>query len=213
MISLEKLRGKFITFEGAEGAGKSTQSKLLVEHLNSCGIEAVWTREPGGSKGAEEIREVLVKGAVNKWDGITELLLMYAARRDHTEKKIRPLLNDGVVVVSDRYFDSTLAYQGYGHELDLKKIEAVKKIVLGGFEPHLTIVFDIDIQNGLDRTHTRGKRNRFDDMKIDFHSRVRKGFLDLVKNEPKRCKLLPVDNLNIDEVKLEILKLLESAKF
>jgi len=86
-MNLENLKGKFITFEGTEGAGKSTQSKLLVEYLNSKGIEAVWTREPGGSEGAEEIREVLVRGSINKWDGITELLLMYAARRDHTEKK------------------------------------------------------------------------------------------------------------------------------
>ena len=89
---MEKLKGKFITFEGVEGAGKSTQSKLLVEYLNNNGIEAVWTREPGGSEGAEEIRKLLINGAVNKWDGITELLLMYASRRDHTEKKVKPLL-------------------------------------------------------------------------------------------------------------------------
>src|SRR5574344_1807397 len=124
---MEKLKGKFITFEGVEGAGKSTQSKLLVEYLNNNGVEAVWTREPGGCEGAEEIRKLLINGSVNKWDGITELLLMYAARRDHTEKKIKPLLAEGKVVISDRYFDSSLAYQGYGHNLDLSKIQKIRE--------------------------------------------------------------------------------------
>ena len=208
-MNLEKLRGKFITFEGAEGAGKSTQSKLLVEYLNSQGIDAVWTREPGGSNGAEEIREVLVKGSVNKWDSVTELLLMYAARRDHTEKKIKPLLKEGKVVISDRYFDSTVAYQGFGHQLDLKKIDTIRKVVLEDFKPDLTIILDIDIQKGQIRTHERGKRNRFDDMKIEFHNKVRNGFLTIVKNEPERCELINVNNLSIDEVQKKILEILD----
>ena len=108
---MNNIKGKFITFEGVEGAGKSTQSKLLVEYLNKNNIEAIWTREPGGSEGAEEIRKLLINGAINKWDGITELLLMYAARRDHTEKKIKPLLAQGKTVICDRYLDSTVAYK------------------------------------------------------------------------------------------------------
>jgi dTMP kinase len=210
-MNLKKLKGKFITFEGVEGAGKSTQSKLLVDYLNSKGIEAVWTREPGGCSGAEEIRNILVRGDINKWDGITELLLMYAARRDHTEKKIKPLLKKGVVVISDRYYDSTVAYQGYGHDLDLKKIDAIKKIVLEDFEPHLTIIMNLDISEGQDRTHKRGKRNRFDDMKISFHKKVQKGFKEIAEKEPKRCKVIEVEDMNIEEVQEKILEILDKG--
>ena len=164
----KKLKGKFISFEGVEGAGKSTQSKLLVEYLNKNGIKAVWTREPGGSEGAEEIRKVIMLGGANQWDGITELLLMSAARRDHTEKKIKPLLKEGYVVVSDRYFDSTIAYQGYGHELDLNKIKAVQNVVLDGFKPDITIILDLEVEKGLARTEVRGEKNRFEDMKLEL---------------------------------------------
>lgn len=205
---MEKLKGKFITFEGVEGAGKSTQSKLLVEYLNNNGIEAVWTREPGGCEGAEEIRKLLVNGAVNKWDGITELLLMYAARRDHTEKKIKPLLKEGKVVVSDRYFDSTMAYQGYGYELDLNKIKQVQKIVLDDFEPDLTIILDLDVKQGLERTDKRGDKNRYEDMKIDFHNRVRNGFLNLVKENPKRVKLINVEDKSIEDLQKDIIDII-----
>ncbi len=205
---MEKLKGKFITFEGVEGAGKSTQSKLLVEYLNNNGIEAVWTREPGGCEGAEEIRKLLVNGAVNKWDGITELLLMYAARRDHTEKKIKPLLKEGKVVVSDRYFDSTMAYQGYGYELDLNKIKQVQKIVLDDFEPDLTIILDLDVKQGLERTDKRGDKNRYEDMKIDFHNRVRNGFLNLVKENSKRVKLINVEDKSIEDLQKDIIDII-----
>lgn len=205
---MEKLKGKFITFEGVEGAGKSTQSKLLVEYLNNNGIEAVWTREPGGSEGAEEIRKLLINGAVNKWDGITELLLMYASRRDHTEKKVKPLLAEGKVVISDRYFDSSLAYQGYGHNLDLSKIQKIREIVLDNFKPDITIILDLDIKKGLERTNIRGEKNRFEDMDITFHNRVRNGFLHISQTEPERVKLLDVDNKSIEEIQKEILHIL-----
>ena len=205
---MEKLKGKFITFEGVEGAGKSTQSKLLVEYLNNNGIEAVWTREPGGSEGAEEIRKLLINDAVNKWDGITELLLMYASRRDHTEKKVKPLLAEGKVVISDRYFDSSLAYQGYGHNLDLSKIQKIREIVLDDFKPDITIILDLDIKKGLERTNIRGEKNRFEDMDITFHNRVRNGFLHISQTEPERVKLLDVDNKSIEEIQKEILHIL-----
>ena len=208
---MEKLKGKFITFEGVEGAGKSTQSKLLVEYLNNNGIEAVWTREPGGCEGAEEIRKLLVNGSVNKWDGITELLLMYAARRDHTEKKIKPLLAEGKVVVSDRYFDSTIAYQGYGYELDLNKIKQVQKIVLDDFEPDLTVILDLDVKRGLERTDKRGDKNRYEDMKIDFHNRVRKGFLNIANENPKRVKLINVEDKSIEDLQKDIINILQDS--
>ena len=208
MNNLEKLKGKFISFEGVEGAGKSTQSKLLVEYLNKNGIKAVWTREPGGSEGAEEIRKVIMLGGANQWDGITELLLMSAARRDHTEKKIKPLLNEGYVVVSDRYFDSTIAYQGYGHELDLNKIKAVQNVVLDGFKPDITIILDLEVEKGLARTEVRGEKNRFEDMKLDFHKRVREGFHKIAEEDKKRVQLLNVGDKSIEELKKDILNII-----
>lgn len=205
MTNLQKLKGKFITFEGVEGAGKSTQSKLLVEYLNNNGIQAVWTREPGGCEGAEEIRKLLISGSVNKWDGITELLLMYAARRDHTEKKIKPLLAEGKVVVSDRYFDSTVAYQGYGHQLDLSKIKAVQKVVLENFKPDATIILDLNVQEGLNRTATRGDTNRFEEMNLDFHTRVRQGFQKIAEEEKERVKIINVERKSIEDLQKEII--------
>lgn len=207
-MDLEKLKGKFITFEGVEGAGKSTQSKLLVEYLNTNGIKAIWTREPGGCEGAEEIRKLLVNGAVNKWDGITELLLMYASRRDHTEKKIKPFLKEGYVVVSDRYLDSTMAYQGYGYDLDLNKIKEVQKVVLDDFLPDLTIILDLDVIEGLQRTDKRGEKNRYEDMKVDFHNRVRNGFLNIAKQNADRVKLINVKNKTIENLQKEINELI-----
>lgn len=209
---MEKLKGKFITFEGVEGAGKSTQSKLLVEYLNNNGIETVWTREPGGCEGAEEIRKLLVNGSVNKWDGITELLLMYAARRDHTEKKIKPLLKEGKVVISDRYFDSTMAYQGYGYQLDLNKIKIMQKLVLDEFKPDLTIILDLDVLKGLERTDKRGEKNRYEDMKVEFHKRVRNGFIEIAKEEQNRVKLINVENKSIEELQKYIISTI-SSKF
>lgn len=208
-MKLSNLKGKFITFEGAEGAGKSTQSKLLVEYLNNNGIEAIWTREPGGCEGAEEIRKLLVSGDVNKWDGITELLLMYAARRDHTEKKIKPLIAEGKVVISDRYLDSTIAYQGYGHQLDLNKIKQVQKIVLDDFVPDLTIILDLDAKKGLERTDKRGNKNRYEDMELAFHNRVRNGFLKIAKENSDRIRLVEVEEKNVKDIQQEILNIIE----
>ncbi|MDR1425889.1 MAG: dTMP kinase [Rickettsiales bacterium] len=193
----KRLGGKFITFEGSEGAGKTTQSKLLVERLNKCGLEAVWTREPGGSEGAEEIRSLVLGGDVNRWDGITELLLIYAARRVHTEKKIKPALNRGALVVSDRYFDSSLAYQGFGHGLPLGQINAVRNIVLGDFKPDLTLLLDVDIELGLSRACANGGRNRFEDMDLEFHNRVREGFDQIYRDNRER--FIRIDTTNVSE--------------
>lgn len=194
MLNIECLKGKFITFEGGEGVGKSTQSKLFVKYLNENGVKAEWSREPGGCEGAEEIRNLLIKGSADKWDGITELLLMYASRRVHTEKKIKPLLQQGITVVSDRYFDSTFAYQGFGYNLPINKIESVKKIVLEDFRPDLTFILDLNVEEGLERTDIRGEKNRYEDMKIEFHNRVRDGFNYICENEQDRCIKIDVGN-------------------
>lgn len=201
------IKGKFITFEGGEGAGKSTQSKKLVEYLNNNKIEAMWTREPGGCDDAEEIRKLLISGGKDRWDGITELLLMYAARRVHTEKKIKPLLEKGIVVVSDRYLDSSLAYQGFASNLPIDTINLVRNLVLGDFRPDLTIILDLDIKEGLTRADARGEKNRFEDKDLSFHQKVREGFDYIYKNEKDR-KLSKIDvkNLGIDELFEVILK-------
>ena len=195
---MENLRGKFITFEGGEGVGKSTQSKLLVEKLNKNGIEAVWTREPGGCEDAEEIRKLLISGSAGRWDGITELLLMYAARRVHTEKKIKPLLKNNTVVISDRYFDSSFAYQGFGHNLPIETIESIRKIVLEDFRPDLTIFLDMDTEDALKRTDKRGDKNRFEDMDIEFHRRVKDGFNYILSKEKERFIRIDVSGLSIE---------------
>ena len=208
---MEKLRGKFITFEGGEGVGKSTQSKLLVEKLNESGIEAVWTREPGGCEDAEEIRKLLISGSAGRWDGITELLLMYAARRVHTEKKIKPLLKNNVTVISDRYFDSSFAYQGFGHGLSIETIESVRKIVLGDFRPDLTIFLDMDTKEALGRTDKRGDKNRFEDMDFEFHRRVKEGFNYILSKEKERFIRIDVTDLSIEALNDVIIA--KSAEF
>ncbi len=197
---MENLKGKFITFEGGEGVGKSTQSKLLVEELNKKGIKAVWTREPGGCDDAEEIRKLIVSGSANRWDGITELLLIYAARRVHTEKKIKPLLKDGVTVISDRYFDSSLAYQGFGHNLPIENVETIRKIVLEDFKPDVTIFLDMDTEAALMRTNKRGDKNRFEDMELSFHKKVKDGFEYMLSKENERFIRIDVTNITINEL-------------
>ena len=203
---MEKLKGKFITFEGGEGVGKSTQSKLFVEKLNENGIKTVWTREPGGCEDAEEIRKLIISGSTGRWDGITELLLIYAARRVHTEKKIKPLLKEGVTVVSDRYFDSSLAYQGFGHKLPIENVETIRKIVLVDFKPDLTIFLDMDTEEALKRTDKRGDKNRFEDMNLEFHKRVKNGFNYIMTHEKDRFIHIDVSKIGTEELTNIIIK-------
>ena len=138
-------RGKFITLEGGEGAGKTTQGERLIASLESAGIETVLTREPGGTFGAEAIRDLVLSGTKDRWSGMTELLLMYAARVDHVEKLIRPALNRGAWVISDRFADSSAAYQGYARGLGAESVAAVHNAVMGDFKPDLTILFDLSL--------------------------------------------------------------------
>jgi dTMP kinase len=184
-------RGKFITFEGGEGTGKSTQVRRLVEELREAGIDALATREPGGAPGAEEIRRLLVTGAVKRWDATTEALLHYAARREHLKATVLPALDAGRWVVSDRFADSTLAYQGYGHGVDLETLHALYRIVVGDFAPDLTIVLDVPVAKGLGRA-TAGERgeDRYERMDGGFHERLRQGFLAIGKAEPGRCVVI-----------------------
>ncbi|MBT3702015.1 MAG: dTMP kinase [Alphaproteobacteria bacterium] len=181
-------RGKFITLEGGEGAGKTTQIKSLKNWLNDRNIDVLTTREPGGSEGAEQIRDLLVNGDVARWDAMTETLLHFAARRDHVEKVVKPALEAGKWVISDRFADSTMAYQGYGHGLGIDQIQTIYDTILSSFNTDLTIILDLETEVGLSRAISRsGGEDRYERMDIEFHQRLRQGFLEIAKNAPDRC--------------------------
>lgn len=184
-------RGRFITLEGGEGAGKSTQQRRLVAALQTQGLEVIATREPGGSPGAEEIRALLVKGHSLRWDGLSEALLHFAARRDHLRSLIWPALERGAWVVSDRFADSTLAYQGFGHGLDPQVYDDLYRMVCGDFKPDLTLILDLPTAEGLTRAGKRGgEEDRYETMGQEFHERLRNGFLKIAESEPERCRII-----------------------
>lgn len=201
-------RGRFITLEGGEGAGKSTQLRRLADSLRvslrARGVELVTTREPGGSPGAEEIRGLLVTGETGRWSATTEALLHTAARRDHLERTVWPALEAGSWVLCDRFFDSTMAYQGYGLGLGRELIETLQTAALGGFRPDLTLILDIDVETGLRRAVARhGGEDRYERMDIGFHQRLRDGFLDIARREPERCAVVDAD-ADLDTVQARI---------
>jgi dTMP kinase len=180
--------GRFVTLEGGEGAGKSTQVKRLAATLEKKGLAVVTTREPGGSPGAEEIRGLLVNGAPGRWDALTETLLVYAARADHVKHTIGPALLAGKWVISDRFTDSTYAYQGAGRGLARETIRRIDAVVLDDFHPDLTLMLDLDVEIGLSRAGSRGPaESRFENFDRDFHERLRQGFLDIARRDPGRC--------------------------
>lgn len=181
----------FITFEGGEGAGKSTQIRRLSARLADAGIEAVITREPGGSAGAEAIRDLLVNGEVDRWSSTTETLLMYAARRDHLERTIRPVLARGGMVLCDRFADSTRAYQGGAGGADPALIGALEEAVLQDTRPDLTLILDMPVEAGLARAGARGGGEaRFEAKGLVFHQRLRQAYLDIAAAEPERCVVI-----------------------
>lgn len=183
--------GRFITLEGGEGAGKSTQIARLKNWLEGRGRTVVATREPGGSPGAEVVRKLLVEGPTERWDGTTEALLHFAARRDHLRSTVWPGLKRGDWVISDRFADSTRAYQGFGHNLDLAMLERLYGIAVGDFQPDLTLILDLPVEIGLARAAARrGIETRYEGLPIDFHRRVKAGFLEIARSEPKRCVVI-----------------------
>ncbi len=187
-------QGFFITFEGGEGAGKSTQVRRLAERLVASGREVVTTREPGGSEGAEAIRKLLVEGAADRWSPMSETLLLYAARADHIERLIRPALGRGAVVISDRFADSTRAYQGAAGGVRPDFIVALEDEVLGETRPDLTLILDLPAARGLERAAGRGGAEaRFESKGLAFHERLREGFLAVAKAEPGRCVVIDAD--------------------
>jgi dTMP kinase len=183
--------GRFITFEGGEGAGKSTQVRLLSERLRKMGRDVIATREPGGSPGAEALRDLLVKGAVDRWSPLTETLILYAARRDHVECLIRPALERGAWVISDRFADSTRAYQGAAGGVDPDFIGELERVALGPTRPDLTLILDLPASDGLQRAGRRGDdETRFESKGLSFHDRLRAEFLAIAEREPQRCTVV-----------------------
>ncbi len=184
-------RGIFITFEGGEGAGKSTQAKRLADRLRDAGRTVAATREPGGSPGAEAIRSLLVRGEAERWSPISETLLMYAARRDHIERTIEPALARGEIVLCDRFYDSTRAYQGGGGGASPALIAALETAVVGPVLPDLTLIFDLPVAEGLARATARGEdESRFESKGQAFHERLRAAYLAIAEREPERCVVI-----------------------
>jgi len=192
-------RASFITFEGGEGAGKSTQTALLAARLRQLGNQVVVTREPGGSRDADAIRQLLVTGETGRWSSTGEILLNYAARESHLRQTIKPALAKGEVVICDRFADSTRAYQGYAGSGDDDLIEQLDMKIVGETQPDLTIIFDLDPCVGLERAGLRGGDDRFERKGLEFHNRLREGFLTIAEKFPNRCRVIDASR-TIDDV-------------
>jgi dTMP kinase len=178
---------RFITFEGGEGGGKSTQLRALAEALRAAGEDVVTTREPGGAPGAEEIRRLLVEGEPGRWAPEAEALLHFAARAEHLDKVIRPALKAGKWVLCDRFADSTIAYQGYGQGVDRDWLQQLRHRVVAATEPGLTLVLDLPVETGLSRALAQ---QRYERMGSAFHVRLRDGFRAIAREEPERCVVI-----------------------
>lgn len=187
--------GTFITFEGGEGAGKTTQIRHLADKLCDVGYDVVTTREPGGVPEAEKIRDLLVQKDGGDWDPLSECMLFFTARRMHIETLIKPALKEGKVVISDRFTDSTIAYQGYGHGFDLALINETRRLAIGDFKPDITFLLDLPVEEGLARSKARleevqSGEDKFENLKLEFHQRLRDGFLSLAESEPERFSII-----------------------
>lgn len=180
----------FITFEGPEGSGKSSQLPALAEFLEARGFQVVRTREPGGTKIGDQIREVLVRMENTELHPRTEILLFLAARAQLVEELIIPSLEEGKVVLCDRYGDSTLAYQGYGHGLEMDRLRSMLQFATAGLKPDLTILLDVDVLKGLKRKKAKDEWNRLDAFELSFHERVREGYHELAAQEPDRWRIV-----------------------
>ena len=184
-------RGFFITFEGGEGSGKSTQLTRLAARLEAAGIALLVTREPGGSPAAEALRDLLVTGDGTRWLPLGETLLHFAARQDHVARVINPAIEKGCSVLCDRFFDSTMAYQGYGQGVSKERIRTLADWVCGNCRPDLTLILDLPVERGLERAASRmDLETRYEEMGTAFHERLRQGFLEIAAAEPDRCRVI-----------------------
>ncbi len=191
MTSPSHKKGFFISFEGGDGAGKSTQILLLADYLKERGHKIVLTREPGGSPGAEAIRDLLVNGEADRWTAMSEALMMYAARADHLARVIKPALDRGETVITDRFADSSMAYQGIAGALGAASIATLHDLVVGNDDPDLTIILDLPVASGLARADKRAAdESRFESKGQDFQESVRQAFLMIARENPDRCVVI-----------------------
>ena len=202
-------RGRFITVEGGEGAGKSTQIARVLEHLRAAGLQVVATREPGGTPLAEEIRGLILAPRAERVDPTAELLLMFAARAQHVRALIEPALARGDWVVCDRFSDATLAYQGAGRGLEMASIASMDELARGGLRPDLTLLLDVPVDCGLARVSGRGAHDRFEREDPGFHQRVRACYLELAQREPARLRVVDAAR-GADEVSASIRTILDA---
>lgn len=207
---MTQTRGLFLTLEGAEGVGKSTNIEFLTQYLEQKGIEYVLTREPGGTHLAEKIRDLLLDVHEEPMSELTELLLVFAARAQHIEKLIRPALDDGKWVLCDRFTDATFAYQGAGRGLSLEKISQLQTMVQDSLRPDLTIILDLDPAIGMERANRRGELDRFEQEKQEFFLLVRQAYLDIAAAEPERCMVIDAAK-PLEHVKSDLLGALEAG--
>ena len=203
------MQGKFITIEGTEGVGKTTNIEFIQHWLNRRGVEFVSTREPGGTPLAEEVRELLLTAREEKVGDSTELLLMFAGRAQHLDQVILPALDSGTSVLCDRFTDASYAYQGFGREMDCSLIAELEQIVQGDLRPDLTLILDIPVEIGLKRASERSAPDRFEQEQIEFFDRVRQGYLKIAEENPKRCAVIDASQ-SLDEVQASIEVVLEN---
>jgi len=208
-MNKKKKKGLFITLEGPDGSGKSTQSTLLARYLKRRGHNVVRTREPGGTSIAEALRRIILKPK-SRISGLTEVLLYEAGRAQHTSELILPALRKGKTVICERYTDATLAYQGYGRKLDIRMVKELNRIASYGLKPDLTLLLDVDVREGLNRVRkTSGRRmDRMELQSVRFHERVRKGYLKIASREPGRVKLIKVKETP-EETHLKVVKVIK----
>jgi dTMP kinase len=201
------MKGVFISFEGIEGTGKSTQAKLLEEYLREKGHRVIQTMEPGGTRISLKIRELLLSPDSKDMDHVTELLLYNAARVQHIKEVIKPALERGEIVITDRFSDSTVAYQGFARGLDLKLIDSLDVIATNKLRPDITLLLDIDVETGLARNKALNKGDRLELEDLSFHERVRKGFIQIAAREPARIKVIDCSE-SLPEVHQKVVKIL-----
>jgi len=202
-------RGKFITIDGVEGAGKSTQITFICDYLKAKGINVILTREPGGTDVGEKIRTLLLSNSTGKMHADTELMLMFAARNEHIQNKIMPALERGDWVLSDRFTDASYAYQGGGRGLDVERIAQLEQWVLQDFTPDMTLLLDVPVEIGMSRVESRGKKDRIELEATDFFNRVRQAYIDRSKQFPERIKLID-SSQTVEHTKQQIKVILDS---
>jgi dTMP kinase len=202
-------RGKFITIDGVEGAGKSTQIEFICEYLKVKGVDVILTREPGGTDIGEKIRTLLLSNSTGKMHADTELMLMFAARNEHIQNKIMPALKQGDWVLSDRFTDASYAYQGGGRGLDVSRIAQLEQWVSQDFTPDMTLLLDVPVEIGMSRVESRGKKDRIELEATDFFNRVRQAYIDRSEQFPERIKLID-SSQTVDHTKQQIKVILDS---